>query len=56
MLRHRGLGDAELGLDDFDDLAGAPLALGKQFEDAPPHRVAEDVEGVHQAPSAVSPV
>jgi hypothetical protein len=46
---HRRLRDAELGLDGRGQLAGRPLAAGEQFQDAPPDRVAEDVERVHAA-------
>ncbi|GAM97496.1 hypothetical protein U91I_01122 [alpha proteobacterium U9-1i] len=49
MLRHRWLADAELGLDYFDDLARRTLAIGERFKDASPHRVAENIESVHQA-------
>ena len=48
MLRHRGLRDAELALHLLADLAGAALALCQEFEDAPAHRVSEDVERVHE--------
>ncbi len=47
MLRDGRLRDPELGADRGDQLAGRPLAVGQQLEDPPPHRVAEDVEGVH---------
>lgn len=56
VLAHRRLGDAELPPDDFDDLARGVLPLREEFEDAPPDGVAEDVEGVHSAPGAASPV
>src|SRR4051794_23726606 len=46
--RHRRLADAERLRDDLDHVAGGPLALDQQLEDAPAHGVAEDVEGVHQ--------
>src|SRR5262249_5363646 len=48
VLRDRGLGDAELALDDGDDVSRAVLACGEQLQDTAPHRIAEDVEGVHQ--------
>ena len=49
VLRHRRLGDAELALDHLDDAARRRFAVGEQLEDAPAHRVAQDVEGVHVA-------
>ena len=54
MLRDRRLTDAELGSDDVHDLPGRLLAGGEQLEDAPPDRVAEDVERVHG--SKVQPI
>ncbi|AKF03537.1 hypothetical protein DB32_000686 [Sandaracinus amylolyticus] len=51
MLGDRGLRDPELAPDDRDDLTRGVLAVGRQeLEDAPPHRVSQDVEGVHQPP------
>ena len=47
VLRHGGLRDAELALDDVADLARALLAVGEQLEDAPADRIPEDVERVH---------
>nr|MDT0665546.1 hypothetical protein [Micromonospora sp. DSM 115978] len=47
MLGHRGLGDAEFGLHRRGHRPRSHLAVGEQFEDAPAHRVAEDVERVH---------
>lgn len=41
------MGNAELVLHDGGHLAGSPLPVGEQFEDPPPHRVAQDVEGMH---------
>jgi hypothetical protein len=49
VLRDRRLRDAELPLHDRGHVAGRPLALGQQLQQAPPHRVAQDVEGVHQS-------
>jgi hypothetical protein len=48
MLRNGSLGDAVLVLDHLDDRAGGQFAIGEELENAPPHRVAEDVESVHQ--------
>jgi len=42
-----GLGDPELGADHVRHRARGQLTVGKQFEDAAAHRVAEDVERVH---------
>jgi hypothetical protein len=50
LLRDLRLCDAELTLDDFDDLTGRVFAVGEEFQDAPPNGIAEDFEGVHQAP------
>jgi len=50
VLRHRRLRDPELGLDRLRDRPRGCLALEQEFEDAPAHRVAEDVERVHQLP------
>src|ERR1700682_390075 len=47
MLGYRRLGDGELGLDGRTDRSGSALAAGEQFEDATPHRVAQDVERAH---------
>jgi len=49
VLRDRRLGDAELFLDDRAYRARAPLPVREQFQDPPPHRVAENVKGVHDA-------
>src|SRR5699024_975045 len=42
------LANAELGSDHLSHRAGWVLPAGEQHQDAPAHRVAEDVEGVHQ--------
>ena len=42
-----GLADAELALDERDDLPGGVLAAGEKLEDAAADGIAEDVEGVH---------
>jgi hypothetical protein len=47
MLRDGGLADRELGLDDSSDGARRHLAIGEQFEDPAPHRIAQYVERVH---------
>src|SRR4029077_727662 len=47
MLRYRGLSDRELVLDGCADRARRHLAVGEQFQDAAPHRIAQDVECVH---------
>jgi hypothetical protein len=47
MLRHRRLGDPELGLHDGADLAGRLLAVCEQFQDPAPHRITEDIERMH---------
>jgi hypothetical protein len=52
MLGHRGLRNAELGGDHRDDFARAADATGEQFEDTPPDRIAEDIEGVHYSDAA----
>ena len=39
----------ELALDNRHDFAGAVLPIGQQLQDAPPHRIAQDVERVHEA-------
>jgi hypothetical protein len=44
---HRRLRDTELGLDGRGQLAGRLLAVGEQFQDAPPDRLAKNVERVH---------
>lgn len=50
LLRHRGLGDAELLRDHLHDLARGVLAEGQELQDATPNRITQDVEGVHQPP------
>src|SRR5205085_2259980 len=45
---HGRLGDAGLGLYALGDLACGSLAVRKQLDDAPPDRVAEDVEPMHR--------
>lgn len=47
--RHGGLCDAELGAHDIGEPSRGRLAVGQQFEDPAPHRVAEHVEGVHES-------
>ena len=47
MLGYRRLGDRELRLDGGADGPRRLLAVGEQFENAPPHRIAQDVERVH---------
>ena len=47
MLGYRRLGDRELRLDGGTDGPRRLLAVGEQFENAPPDRIAEDVERVH---------
>ena len=47
MLGYRRLGDRELRLDGGTDGPCRLLAVGEQFENAPPDRIAEDVECVH---------
>src|SRR5262245_48276595 len=56
MLRHCWLRDAELALDDGDDIARALLAARQQFQNPPANRVAEDIEGVHQPSFTGAPV
>ena len=51
VLGHGGLRDPEFGADRLRDRPGRPLAAREQLEDAPPDRVAEDVERVHPAQS-----
>ena len=48
VLRHGGLRDPELGLDDRRDRPGRQLAIGEQFEDPAADGVSEDVERVHR--------
>ena len=50
VLRHGGLGDPELVLHDPRDRARRQLVVDEELQDATSHRVAEDVEGVHQPP------
>src|SRR3954469_21788275 len=50
VLGDRGLGDAELRADDAGDRARRLLAGGEQLEDPAADGIAEDVEGVHDAP------
>ena len=45
----RRLRDAELAADRRDHLAGARLPRGQQVEDPTSHRVAEDIERMHEA-------
>ena len=47
MLGYRRLGDRELRLDSGTDGARRLLAVGEQFENAPPDRIAEDVKRVN---------
>src|SRR5215475_253954 len=58
MLRHRGLRDVELRLDDRAQRAGRLFSVGEQLEDPPPYRIAENVERVHRptisAPTYIS--
>ncbi len=49
VLRHRRLGDAELALNHLDNAARRHFPRGQHLEDAPPHRIAQHVEGVHRA-------
>jgi uncharacterized protein (DUF427 family) len=49
MLGDRRLGDAELRLDDRAHRARTLLPAGQQFQDSPPHGVAENVERLHRA-------
>jgi hypothetical protein len=55
MLRDRRLSYAEFTLNDIDDLTRHMLPVCKQLDYAPAHRVAQDIEGMHQLAS-VSPV
>src|SRR5262249_37550643 len=50
MLRHRCLGDSELGADRLHHFAGGHFAGSKQFEDAAAHRIGQHLEDVHQLP------
>src|SRR3954463_9776105 len=50
MLRHRRLGDAELGADRLHHFAGRHLSRTEQFEDATADGIGQDFEGVHQLP------
>ena len=50
VLGHRGLRDPELALHDRGDRTGRHLVVDEELEDAPAHRVPEDVEGVHHPP------
>ena len=56
VLGDRRLGDGKLVPNDFHDLAGRTLAAAEDFEGAPPYRVAEYLEGVHQSDATGSPV
>jgi len=47
VLRHGGLGDAELRADRLGDPARAQLAIGEKLEDPPSDRVTEDIERMH---------
>jgi len=47
MLGHRRLRDAELLPHDLDDLPGGAFTREQELEDAPPDRVAQDIERVH---------
>ena len=47
LARDGGLSEPELRLNNVDDLAGAALTRGEQLQDAPPDRIAQDVEGLH---------
>lgn len=47
MLGDRGLADAELRLHDGADVTGGTFALGEQFQDPAPNRIAEDVKRAH---------
>jgi hypothetical protein len=48
VLRHSGLGDAELVLDDRANRAGGPLTVGEKFQDPAPDRVTENIERAHK--------
>jgi hypothetical protein len=48
VLRDRGLSDPELLLNDASDVARRRRAIGEELEDAPPNRVSEDIERVHE--------
>ena len=57
VLADRRLGDAELLLDNRDDLARGMLAPRQHLEDAAADRIAEDVERVHHiSGGGISPV
>jgi len=47
VLRHPGLRDPEVGLDDLADRAGGLLSVGQELEDPSPDRIAQNVERVH---------
>ncbi len=47
MLGDGRLRHCELGPDDLRDRPGGLFAVGEQLQDAPAHRVTEDVERVH---------
>ncbi len=47
MLRDGRLRDAELVLDHGGDRSGGQLPFREKLEDAPPDRVAENIERVH---------
>src|SRR5882724_7386020 len=48
MLRDRRLCDAELALDDGNDVARALLAARQQLQNPAANRIAADIESVHQ--------
>lgn len=48
VLRHRGLRDPELALNDLDHLACHLLAFGQQLQDAAPLGITENVQRMHQ--------
>jgi hypothetical protein len=50
VLGYSGLGDCELVLHDRGDRPRRQLVVDEQLQDPASHRVAEDVEGVHQPP------
>src|SRR5258705_3883355 len=56
VLRNRRLRDAELALDDRDDVARALLAARQQLQNPAANRIAEDIESVHQPPFGGAPV
>src|SRR5262245_57131981 len=49
VLRYGGLRDAEFLLDHGRDGARAQLAAGEELDDAPSHRIAQDIERMHGA-------